>query len=127
MAVLTAVLLALGIVSQTAEQTAALNDAKRVQAQMYSAYHNCALSEARRLEPSGDAADSVVEAAMTSCAQQRRDLLQISIPVLIIEHDLQDGQTSRAIATFMNGLDDGVRSAARLAVIEARTARNSRQ
>ncbi|QTN18662.1 hypothetical protein HZ989_10410 [Brevundimonas sp. AJA228-03] len=127
MTALIAGLLALAFVSQTAEQTAALNDAKRFQAQMYSAYHDCVSSEARRLEPSGDAADSVVEAAMTSCAQERRDLLQISIPVLIIEHDLQEGQTSRAITTFMNGLDDGVRSAARLAVIEARTARNSRQ
>ena len=127
MTFVSAFLLAGAILGQTAEQTASLNDAKQLQRQFYGAYHSCVLSEARRLEVSGDTADSVVAASLTSCASARRDLLQISIPVLVIEQDLEADQTSAFVATFMNGLDDAVRSDARLAVIDARATRISRQ
>jgi hypothetical protein len=77
----------------------------------FDAYKACALREARRLEPSGERADLVVQAALRACEPARKTLR---------------GDTPSAggmMNQVMAGFDDEARQDATLAVVEVRAKR----
>ena len=93
----------------------------------FEAYRACILKSAARLEPTGEAAEVVADAAVTACHQLKRTFVANYVNDPKQRGYMSVVEAGKTMTTLLNGTGESARTEAILQTMETRLARSGGQ